>query len=158
MSTVTQLHPAPASHTLVDLLNHNLANALDLKLQVKQAHWNVKGENFIALHELFDQISGAVEEYADLLAERVVQLGSTAHGTWQAIQESSTLSPYPLDMQPSQMHVAALSQALRVFADQTRHLIDQADEMDDKVTADLCTEITRGVDKWRWFVESHHQA
>src|SRR5213593_4242175 len=61
-----------------DLLNNRLAEAIDLQTQVKQAHWNVKGPQFIALHKLFDEINDAVVEYVDLLAERVVQLGGTA--------------------------------------------------------------------------------
>jgi starvation-inducible DNA-binding protein len=76
------------SHTLpeairvevISLLNQRLAACIDLQLQCKQAHWNVKGPTFIALHELFDKIDEDVENYSDLLAERVVQLGGTPAG------------------------------------------------------------------------------
>ena len=62
----------------VELLNRNLASAIDLERQAKQAHWNVKRPNFIALHELFDKVAEAAEEFSDLLAERVTALGGTA--------------------------------------------------------------------------------
>lgn len=140
---------------LIDLLNQSLADTLDLKLQVKQAHWNVKGENFIALHQLFDDVAGAVEEYADMLAERVLQLGGIAKGTVQAVAENSSLKPYSTEIYKSAQHVTALTSSLRAVADSNRALIDASDALGDKVTADLCTEIARGLDKWRWFVESN---
>src|SRR5258706_457630 len=67
------------------LMNQRLADAVDLQMQMKQAHWNVKGPHFIGLHELFDKIDEAVEAYVDLIAERIVQLGGIAEGTarWQ---------------------------------------------------------------------------
>lgn len=139
---------------LIDLLNQNLANTLDLKLQSKQAHWNVRGPSFIALHELFDKIASEVDEYADMQAERLVQLGGIAKGTLQAIS-SSQLKAYPIHLQNGQDHVAALGAALGAVADSSRQLIDTADELEDKVTADMCTEISRGLDKLRWFVEAH---
>ncbi|HVV67455.1 MAG TPA: DNA starvation/stationary phase protection protein Dps [Gammaproteobacteria bacterium] len=144
-----------ATKELIDLLNQSLANTLDLKLQVKQAHWNVRGENFIALHQLFDEVAGAVEEYADMLAERVLQLGGIAKGTIQVVAENSSLKPYSTEIYKSAEHVTALTSSLRAVADSNRALIDASDSLGDKVTADLCTEITRGLDKWRWFVESN---
>lgn len=50
---------------------------MDLETQAKQAHWNVKGLNFVALHKLFAEINEDVEEYVDRTAERVVQLGAS---------------------------------------------------------------------------------
>lgn len=139
---------------IIDLLNQNLANTLDLKLQAKQAHWNVRGPSFIALHELFDKIAAEVDEYADMQAERIAQLGGIAKGTLQAIAVSS-LKAYPIHLQNSQDHIEALVAALSDVADSSRQLIDMADDLDDKVTADMCTEIARGLDKLRWFVEAH---
>lgn len=139
---------------IIDLLNQNLANTLDLKLQAKQAHWNVQGASFIALHELFDKVASEVDEYADMQAERIVQLGGIAKGTLQAIAVSS-LKAYPIHLQNAQDHVAALTSALAAVADTSRQLIDMTDDLDDKVTADMCTEIARGLDKLKWFVEAN---
>ena len=146
-----------SQNQLIAILNQSLASALDLKLQTKQAHWNVKGENFIALHELFDKVASAAEEDADMIAERAVQLGGIAQGTTQAIAKQSDLPAYSLTAQNAQQHVTALTQALRSVADQAREAIDASDEQGDKVTADLFTEVARGLDKWRWFVESHRK-
>lgn len=141
--------------TLIQHLNKNLAEMIDLKLQCKQAHWNVKGENFIAIHELFDKVASAVDEYADLLAERVVQLHGLAHGTVQAVSEATSLKSYPTDVQDSRQHVKLLSAAILQVAQHSFDLITTADDLGDPVTADIFTEIARGLDKWRWFVESH---
>lgn len=142
-------------NALTGLLNQLLADAIDVKLSAKQAHWNVKGENFLSLHELFDKVSGEVEAYADMLAERVVQLGSSAQGTLQTVAGQSNLSAYPVDIHDGQEHLRALSASLTVLADASRQGINEATEGGDLVTADLLTEVTRGLDKLNWFVRSH---
>lgn len=143
---------------LIELLNQRLADAVDLQSQAKQAHWNVKGPSFIALHELFDDVDEAVEEYVDLIAERIVQLGGIAEGTARVAAERSRLDEYPLDIATGEAHVEALSRALAEFGHEVRIAIDEADGFGDADTADIFTEVSRGIDKWLWFVEAHIQA
>jgi starvation-inducible DNA-binding protein len=140
------------------LLNQRLADAIDLQMQMKQAHWNVKGPNFIGLHELFDQIDEAVESYVDLIAERIVQLGGVAEGTIRIAAGHSRLEEYPLAISDGMAHVAAVSKALSTFGREARETIDQAAKLEDADAADIFTEISRGIDKWLWFVEAHGQA
>lgn len=143
---------------MVALLNARLVDAIDLKLQTKQAHWNVKGPSFIGLHELFDGIATRVDEYVDLLAERATSLGGTALGTVQVVSKQTQLAPYPLEITAGRDHVEALSSALAAFGKITRSAIDKADELGDADSADIFTEISRGIDKDLWFVEAHVQA
>ena len=143
---------------LIEILNTRLADAADLKSQAKQAHWNVKGMSFIALHELFDQVATNVEGYVDMIAERVTTLGGTAMGTVRVAAEKSTLAQYPLEITDGADHVDALSTALADFGKKVRENIDDSDELGDMDTADLFTEISRGIDKDLWFVEAHIQA
>ncbi|WP_165224295.1 DNA starvation/stationary phase protection protein Dps [Aquisphaera insulae] len=143
---------------VIDLLNARLADSVDLQSQVKQAHWNVKGANFIALHKLFDEIHADVLEYVDEIAERAVQLGGVAQGTVRTAARSSQLGEYPASAVDGEQHVAALSSALARYGKAVRDAIDEADEFGDVDTADLFTGISRGVDKWLWFVEAHAQA
>ncbi|RIH90605.1 DNA protection during starvation protein [Calidithermus terrae] len=148
--------PTDVRHAVVNLLAPYLASAVDLHWQAKQAHWNVKGPNFIGLHELFDRVAEAVDGWADLLAERVVQLGGVAEGTVQVAAGRSALPAYPLDILRWSDHVEALSSSLAAFGRLVREGIDQAGELGDQDTADLCTEISREVDKFVWFVEAHN--
>ena len=141
--------------SLVETLNTRLADSVDLMHQAKQAHWNVKGPSFIALHKLFDEIVDAAEEYMDLVAERIVQLGGTAEGTVQVAAKRSTLKEYSLSISAERDHVEALSSALAAYGKSVREAIDQSDKLGDKDTADIFTEISRGVDKYLWFVEAH---
>src|SRR5436305_10175117 len=143
---------------VIELLNARLADAIDLQTQTKQAHWNVKGPNFIALHELFDKVNEDVEGYVDDIAERAVQLGGVAEGTARVVARRSSLPEYPLATADGRGHVEALSSALAAFGKAARKAIDQANELNDLDTADLFTEVSRGVDKWLWFVEAHVQA
>jgi starvation-inducible DNA-binding protein len=150
--------PEATRHQAVELLNQRLADCIDLQTQCKQAHWNVKGPAFIALHKLFDEINEDVEEYVDLLAERVVQLGGIAEGTVGVVATRSSLVDYPLGLTTGQEHVAALSDALAMFGRTARVGIEEMNELEDADSADILTEISRGVDKWLWFVEAHQQS
>ena len=150
--------PEAARSQIVGLLNRRLADAVDLTTQCKQAHWNVRGANFIAIHRLFDELHESVSEYADLIAERIGQLGGLARGTAREAAENSELDEYPVAMTAVEQHVKTLSGALAGFGSRMRFAIQEAGELDDAVTADLCTEIARGTDKWLWFVESHGTA
>ncbi len=149
--------PATARAEVVRLLNQRLADCIDLQTMCKQAHWNVKGPQFIALHKLFDEISDAVEDYVDLIAERITQLGGVAEGTARSVAERTALAEYPLMISRGEEHVAALSDALAQFGRTARIGIEEMNELEDADTADILTEISRGIDKWLWFVEAHGQ-
>ena len=142
----------------IALLGARLADAIDLQTQTKQAHWNVKGPSFIALHELFDKINDAVDEYVDEIAERAVQLGGVAEGTARMVAKRSSLPEYPANAVEGRSHVEALSGVLAAFGKAARKAIDQSNDLGDLDTADLFTEVSRGIDKWLWFVEAHLQA
>lgn len=147
--------PTAARHVAIDLLNRQLADALDLGLQARQAHWNVKGPAFIALHDLFGEVASALNEQADDLAERAVALGGLARGTLQVVARDSRLTPYPPDTHAAAGHIAALASALARFAASTRAAIAVADEAGDAGTADLFTAQSRALDKLRWQIEAH---
>ena len=148
----------PIREKLIALLNSRLADALDLMVQTKQAHWNVKGPSFIALHELFDDVSEKVEEYVDLIAERITTLGGTTDGTVRDAAKASNLPEYPHNIADGKDHVEAVSTVLAKFGALARKGIDQANKLEDMDTADLFTEVSRGIDKLLWFVEAHNQA
>ena len=143
---------------IVELLNARLADCIDLQTQTKQAHWNVKGPSFIALHELFDKVSEAVEDYVDMIAERIVQLGGVAEGTVRMAAARTRLTEYSPEISDGMAHVEAVARALSTFGQAARNTIDEANALEDAGTADLFTEVSRGIDKWLWFVEAHSQA
>jgi len=141
-----------------DLLNARLADAIDLASQVKQAHWNVKGPNFIGLHGLFDAIHGVVDGQVDELAERITALGGVAAGTVAAVARASTLAAYPRDIVRGADHLDALAQGLAAYGGGLRKAIGGAGKAGDDVTADLFTGMTADIDKQLWLVEAHLQA
>lgn len=143
---------------LIEILNQRLADAADLKSQAKQAHWNVKGMNFIALHELFDRVSTELDTHVDDIAERITTLGGTAMGTVRVAAQHSSLAEYPLEIADGADHVDALSTALADFGKKVRADIDETDKLGDADTADLFTGVSRSVDKLLWFVEAHQQS
>lgn len=141
----------------IDLLNARLAEAIDLGLMTKQAHWNVKGPSFIGVHEMLDKHYEEIEKHVDVIAERAVQLGGTSHGTSQDVTKHSSLKPYPTDIHKTKDHLAALIERYAAAAKLARTAIDEADEADDMDTADLFTDYSRALDKLLWFLEAHVQ-
>jgi starvation-inducible DNA-binding protein len=137
------------------LLNERLAEALDLEAASKQAHWNVKGPHFIALHELFDAVHDSVQEHVDAIAERITALGGTALGTIQASVRGSGLQPYPEQLSEGEAHLAALADRVAGFGARVRKSIGQAAKLGDDGTADLLTGVSRALDKQLWFLEAH---
>ncbi len=113
--------------------------------------------NFIALHELFDQVSTEVTAHIDTIAERITTLGGTALGTIRVAANKSNLSEYPIEITDGIAHVEALSDALAQFGKLVRANIDEANDLGDADTGDLFTEVSRGIDKMLWFVEAHIQ-
>ena len=149
--------PAATREALIPLLNARLADATDLKSQLKQAHWNVKGPQFLQLHELFDEIAGRVDVQIDDLAERAVQLGGTALGTLRMAATASSLPEYPAGLTDGLAHAAAIADRLAAYGSSLRAAIDLAASLGDADTADMFTGFSRETDKDLWFVESHLQ-
>ncbi len=139
----------------VEMLNLHLAAAIDLHAQVKQAHWNVRGPGFLAVHQFFDTISTAVEDWSDKIAERAGALGGVAHGTLQVAVARSYLIPYPHGIAEVPAHIFAVAGSLAAFGQAIRNAIGETTNRGDVDTADLLTEISRAVDLQLWFVESH---
>jgi starvation-inducible DNA-binding protein len=142
---------------LVALLNQQLADTFDLYSQTKQAHWNVKGAQFYQLHELFDKLAAEVTGYVDMIAERATSLGGLALGTVRMSAANSQLAECELDVTDSLPTVEALAERYAALARSTRQAIESAEGLGDADTADLFTEVSRGIDKALWFLEAHLQ-
>ncbi len=141
----------------IELLNARLADAIDLALLTKQAHWNIKGPQFIGIHLMLDDFRKAVDVHVDTIAERAVQLGGTAFGTAQTVAEKTTLKPYPTNIYKTKDHLAALIEHYGAVANSIRAAINEADEAGDADTADIFTAFSRELDKSLWFLEAHVQ-
>jgi starvation-inducible DNA-binding protein len=137
------------------LLQARLSDALDLEAQMKQAHWNVKGRDFIQLHELFDEVHGLVEGFVDTIAERITTLGGVADGRVQTTAMKTELYEYSLATSTGEQHLKAVAAALGQFGKAIRKDVNAANGLGDAATCDLFTQISRENDKRLWFIEAH---
>lgn len=142
---------------LVNMLNSTLVSTIDLYNQLKQAHWNVKGPTFIAMHKLFDEIAQGLLTHADTVAERITALGGTTLATTGLIGEYTQLRPYPTDIFSALQHVEHLSHNFAILGEHTRNNIKNAEKFDDYATGDIYIALTRFLDKNLWFLEAHMQ-
>jgi starvation-inducible DNA-binding protein len=149
--------PAKTRTDVIKILNARLADAADLALIAKLAHWNVRGMDFISLHKLFDDVADMAGDHADTIAERIGQLGGVAQGTAKQIAARSTLPAFDLKKSDGKAVVTMTAKSLAKFAKECRIAIETTDDLDDEVTSDLFTEVTRATDKMLWFVEAHLQ-
>lgn len=143
---------------MVGLLNENLARMIDLSLAVKQAHWNLRGPGFIAVHELLDEVYARLQELGDEMAERAVILGGIAEGTTQVVAKQTTLDPYPVEEKDIDAHLTALTERFKAVGAHLREAIDTAGEAGDEDTTDLFTGASRSVDKDAWFIGANLKA
>lgn len=149
--------PESAREELVDLVNQQLADTFDFYTQAKQAHWNVKGLEFMQLHELFDGVADAVLPFVDTLAERVTTLGGVAMGTARMAAKASKLKEYPADTVAGKDHLANVRDRLATLVASNRKAIERSGKLEDPTSEDLFTEISRVLDLQLYFVESHLQ-
>lgn len=150
--------PRKTRDPMIDLLNQQLADTFDLYSQLKQAHWNVKGAQFIALHKLYDDLAEESLEHGDMIAERATALGGVAHGTARMAAANTRLAEFPDGPIDSLASVKALVERYAAYAESTRQAVDAAEKASDMGTSDLFTEIVRAADKNLWFLEAHLQA
>lgn len=155
MDSIEHEIPEAVRADILTRLQARLADLLDLKMQAKQAHWNIKGTSFISLHELFDSLHSDVDGFADTVAERIVILGGQAMGTVQAVNEHTSLEAYSVEITAEADHLNSLIKSLEKLNSAIQHDGKSIPDVEDPVTCDILTEVSRGLDKAHWFLNSH---
>jgi len=155
MQTTRNTLPDNTRNTAIDVLQARLADTLDLASHMKQAHWTVRGPNFIALHELFDKIHGETLTHADMIAERLAALGGQPHGTTSVVGKNSVLNAYPLNARNADEHIHVLCGSVTTYSTHIRRASDDVSQAGDEATADLFIEILRQAETSLWFLEAH---
>jgi starvation-inducible DNA-binding protein len=130
---------------------------IDLEAMVvntKQAHWHVRGHNFVAVHELLDTLVDHVQAYADDAAERVVALGLPIDARLETVAAKTTVPALSVGFQQADHVIAEVIAQLDATLKTVRTAIDELEELD-VASQDVVVEIARGLEKDRWFLFAH---
>ncbi len=153
------MNPLSEQHRdkMIELLNGLMADILDNHYQSLLAHWNTRGSNFSALHELFQQYAGCngADNWCDWVAERISQLGGTVATTIPFIAANTSLNEYPLTITDGEDHVRALANSASTIIRRLQGGIVFAEESEDYVTADILAQVQRSAEKYLWLLEAH---
>ena len=144
-----------AKESSINTLQALLVDSVDLYNATRQAHWNLKGSNFIGLHEMLDGFYNDLNLSTDLLAERAVMLGGIPDTTTQTLAGTTRLPPYPAELLNSIGHLRELADRYAQVGKALRQSIDETDDAGDADTSDLLTEVSRALDKKLWMIEAH---
>ncbi|MGO4594023.1 Dps family protein [Leifsonia sp. 2TAF2] len=120
----------------------------------KQAHWHVRGANFIGVHELLDTIVDHAQEWADLAAERIVALGLPVDARLGTVAAKTTTGELTAGFRPSRETIAEVIAQLDAALVGVNAAVRELAELD-QTSQDVAIEIARGLDKDRWFLFAH---
>jgi starvation-inducible DNA-binding protein len=147
--------PPEIRRYVIQLLNQTLACTVDLRSHVKQAGWNVRGQDFAPLQALFATMASELDAYADLVAERIAVLGGIARATAPTAAMQSRVAASPDTLVDGHAQVGALVECFAPYARAMRGSIALAADVEDADTAAVYTDLSRGVDKQLWILEAH---
>lgn len=120
----------------------------------KQAHWHVRGANFIGVHELLDTIVAHAQDWADTAAERIVALGLPIDARLSTVASKAKPTAVPAGFTKSDEVVRDVIADIDAILADTQAAIEGLDEVD-LTSQDVAIEIKRGLEKDRWFLFAH---
>jgi starvation-inducible DNA-binding protein len=146
--------PEDARATIAETLNARLADGLDLHMQIKVAHWNVKGPQFAALHPLFETFAIGLAAHNDSIAERAVTLGAKAYGTARHVAARSRIPEYDQETTRDLEHVRLLAERIEIYLVGLRESRGVGEKLGDTDTVDLLTGVISEFEKHAWFLRA----
>jgi len=139
---------------LAAILNQTLADMSDLKSHAKQAHWNLRGENFVSYHKLADKVADEADAAADSVAERCAQIGGYVYGLLSHAAKNTTVPAFPEDVNDEEDCMDALLESVSHICGTCRKNIAATQDLSDYATSDMYIDITRAFDKLAWMLNA----
>lgn len=138
---------------VTEILQKNLTNLIDLALLLKQAHWNVVGQNFRSVHLQLDEIIVTVRDASDEVAERITALGIAADGRSSTVAEHSDLQSYANDFVKVDETVSRVADAMKTSIESLRSGIEKVGDLD-PITEDMLIAISGPMEKHLWMIQA----
>jgi starvation-inducible DNA-binding protein len=139
---------------VAQFLSPIVVNLSALAIDGKQAHWHVRGANFIGVHEFLDTLVDPARAWADLAAERIVALGLPLDARVQTVAAKTTTPKLNDGFQQSDATIAEIITQIDATLELVRTAVDELEELD-QPSQDIAIEIANGLDKDRWFLFAH---
>ncbi|QJR34080.1 hypothetical protein [Gemmatimonas groenlandica] len=146
------------SPQVIGLLSERLRDCIALQWNCSQARSVIISQASNGLRELSEEVHGAVLAYADLIAERVEELGGVVDGTICGVEARITPFRSSAADRGASAFSRLMSDVLWEFDRSTRRSIVTLNMLGDTVCVDLMLEVASGIDQWKSRIAAHHSS
>src|SRR5699024_7410161 len=149
-------HPSVQASEIADILTPVTQDLIALGVNTKQAHWHIRGANFLPIHEFLDDVHEHANEAADTVAERIIALGSDLPATIHDVAKHTRVSVMAAGFQQWEATVQEMVTQIDATLSTLYGAIKRLETVD-PVSQDLVIAVAHQLDKDRWFLMSHLQ-
>lgn len=147
--------PYEVRQEVTDILEYRIADFIEFRAQLRQAHWNIKDPLFYFLHQMFDDLADQVDDITDTIAERSTSLGCLIHGTSKMVADRTTLKELDIEIRCANGLLTQLVNNCAKLAEDILNDSKKIAVIGDSVSSEVLSGATAEIDKILWFLESH---
>ncbi|WP_229374876.1 Dps family protein [Fibrella rubiginis] len=138
-------------------LQATVVELLELFHDAKQSHWNLRGPLYLPLHEQLQEYADTYRKYADLLAERQLQIGIPTDGRTSTIVETANLPKFPAGFLSDRQVLDIMTERIFTIAKRVRSRVESTAKNGDEVTSNKFQDLSYELDKQVWQFRVHMQ-
>lgn len=138
---------------IIQDLNIYLSSVQQAYMNTRGYHWNIVGKHFLMLHEKYEEIYDGLNDLADEIAERIIQLEGRPLHSFSKYLETSKVKE-KTDLSSDEGTIRALVEDLETLVGVERAINDKSDKNLDEATAAMTSDSLRRHEKTIWMLSA----